>query len=156
MLLPVSYTHLDVYKRQAAARMVRQHAPGAAVIEIPHLFSPPELPAGWEAIRMRQGLGIATHEVLFGVFGYLRESKRLFAVLRAFARLRQAWPDARLLIAGPFVSSDLARAAAPLLRGPGVVRLPFLAERDFWRAALAVDACINLRYPCLLYTSRCV
>jgi glycosyltransferase involved in cell wall biosynthesis len=142
-----------VVHNPAAARMVRQHAPSTAVIEIPHLFAPPELPSGWEAIRMRQSLGVSTHEFLFGVFGYLRESKRLFAVLRAFGRLRKAQPDSRLLIAGPFVSSDLARAAAPLLNAPGVVRLPYLAERDFWRAALAVDACINLRYPAAGETS---
>ena len=142
-----------VVHNPAAARMVREHAPNAAVIEIPHLFAPPELPPGWEAIRMRQSLGVPTHESLFGVFGYLRESKRLFAVLRAFGRLRKAQPDTRLLIAGSFVSSDLERAAAPLLTAPGVVRLPYLAERDFWRGALAVDACINLRYPAAGETS---
>jgi len=142
-----------VVHNPAAARMVRQHAPAATVIEIPHLFAPPELPAAWEAIRMRQSLGVPTHAFLFGVFGYLRESKRLFAVLRTFNRLRQVGPDARLLIAGPFVSSDLARAAAPLLTGPGIARLPYLGERDFWRTALAVDACINLRYPAAGETS---
>ena len=146
-----------VVHNPAAARMVREHAPGAAVVEIPHLFAPPELPSGWEAIRMRQSLGVPAHEFLFGVFGYLRESKRLFAVLRAFHRLRQARPhactNARLLVAGPFVSSDLERAAGPLLTAPGIVRLPYLAERDFWRAALAVDACINLRYPAAGETS---
>jgi glycosyltransferase involved in cell wall biosynthesis len=142
-----------VVHNPAAARMVREHAPGAAVVEIPHLFAAPDLPAGWEVIRMRQSLGVSTHEFLFGVFGYLRESKRLFAVLRVFDRLRQTRPDARLLIAGPFVSSDLARAAAPLLRAPGIVRLPYLPERDFWRAALAADACINLRYPAAGETS---
>jgi glycosyltransferase involved in cell wall biosynthesis len=142
-----------VVHNPAAARMVRGRAPGAAVIEIPHLFAPPDLPPDWEAIRMRQSLGVATHEFLFGVFGYLRESKRLFAVLRAFGRLRQTRPDAHLLVAGPFVSSDLARAAAPLLKAPGIVRLPYLAERDFWRAAMAVDACINLRYPAAGETS---
>ena len=142
-----------VVHNPAAARMVRQHAPGAAVIEIPHLFAPPELPPAWDVVRMRQSLGVPTHAFLFGVFGYLRESKRLFAALRAFNRLRQALPQARLLIAGPFASSDLARAVVPLLRGPGIVRLPYLAERDFWRAALAVDACINLRYPAAGETS---
>ena len=142
-----------VVHNPAAARMVRQHAPGADVIEIPHLFAPPVLPPASEVIRMRQTLGVATHEFLFGVFGYLREAKRLFAVLRAFARLRQTHSDARLLVAGPFVSSDLSRAAAPLLRGSGILRLPYLAERDFWRAALAVDACINLRYPAAGETS---
>jgi glycosyltransferase involved in cell wall biosynthesis len=142
-----------VVHNPAAARMVREHSPGAAVIEVPHLFAPPELPAGWETIRMRQSLGVPTNGFLFGVFGYLRESKRLFVVLRAFARLRQARQDAWLLVAGPFVSSDLARAAAPLLRAPGIVRLPYVEERDFWRAALAVDAGINLRYPAAGETS---
>ena len=34
-----------------------------------------------------------------------------------------------------------------MLAQAGVVRLPHLSERDFWMAAQAVDACINLRYP---------
>ena len=142
-----------VVHNPAAARMVRAHSPGAAVVEIPHLFVPPELPAEWEVIRMRLHLGVPVRGCLFGVFGYLRESKRLFAVLRAFGRLRQVRPDARLLVAGAFVSSDLARAVGPLLRGPGIVHLPYLPERDFWRAALAVDACINLRSPAAGETS---
>ncbi len=62
-------------------------------------------------------------------------------------------PDTRLLVAGPFVSSDLARATAPLLAAPGILRLPYLAEPQFWRAALAVDAAINLRYPAAGETS---
>jgi len=137
----------------AAARMVRRHAPGAVVVEIPHLFSAPPHPPQWDVVRMRRSLGVPTHAFLFGVFGYLRESKRLLAVLRAFGRLRQTNPHAHLLIAGPFVSSDLARAAVPLLAAPGIVRLPYLAEPDFWRAALAVDACVNLRYPAAGETS---
>ena len=52
-----------------------------------------------------------------------------------------------LLLAGQFVSTDLERAVAPMLRSPGVLRLPYLAEREFWMAASALDACINLRYP---------
>jgi glycosyltransferase involved in cell wall biosynthesis len=142
-----------VVHNPAAARLVKAHAPAAAVIEIPHLFAAPALPSGWEVIRLRHNWGVPPGACLFGVFGYLRESKRLFGVLRAFARLRQARPDAWLLIAGSFVSRDLERAVAPLLTAPGIVRLPYLAERDFWRAALAVDACINLRYPAAGETS---
>ncbi len=142
-----------VVHNPAAARMVREHAPGAAVVEIPHLFAAPELPPDWEVERLRRRLDVPPGGFLFGVFGYLRESKRLFAVLRAFARLRPARPDARLLIAGAFVSPDLERVAAPLLQAPGIVRLPYLRERDFWRAARAVDACINLRYPAAGETS---
>jgi glycosyltransferase involved in cell wall biosynthesis len=136
-----------VVHNPAAARMVREHARGVTIVEIPHLFTAPEMPAGWEGPRFRQRLGVPPAASVFGVFGYLRESKRLFSILRAFAALRRDCPRAVLLIAGLFVSSDLARALAPLLTRPGILRLPYLSERDFWRAAVAVDACINLRYP---------
>jgi hypothetical protein len=69
------------------------------------------------------------------------------AVLEAFTAVRSQVPRASLLIAGQFVSTDLERAVAPMLGAPGVLRLPFLPEREFWLAARAVDACINLRYP---------
>jgi hypothetical protein len=36
---------------------------------------------------------------------------------------------------------------------PGVVRVPHLSESDFWHAASAIDACINLRYPAAGETS---
>jgi len=142
-----------VVHNPAAARLVRQHAPAARVVEIPHLFAAIDLPPMWEVARLRQGFGVRMSAALFGVFGYLRESKRLLATLRAFARLRTLRPGAALLVAGPFVSSDLERAAGPLLRELGVIRLPYLPERGFWRAALAVDACINLRWPAAGETS---
>ena len=58
-----------------------------------------------------------------------------------------------VLVAGQFVSTDLERAVSPLLSMPGVFRLPYLQERDFWLAAQAADACINLRYPATGETS---
>ncbi|MBS1856014.1 MAG: glycosyltransferase [Acidobacteria bacterium] len=135
-----------VVHNPAAARAVREHAPDATVREIPHLFAAPDLPSEAEALRYRDSLGLSGAFV-FAVFGYLRESKRLFSVLAAFEALRREFPRAALLIAGEFVSSDLERAIAPLLAAPGIVRLPFLSERDFWLAARMTDACINLRYP---------
>jgi glycosyltransferase involved in cell wall biosynthesis len=140
-----------VVHNRAAARMVREHVAGARVEEIPHLFAPPALPAESDAMRWRQRLGIGPEQFLFGVFGYLRESKRLMAMLEAFQEVRT--PRMALLVAGEFVSTDLERAAEPLLRGPGVLRLPHLPEREFWTAASAVDACINLRYPAAGETS---
>jgi glycosyltransferase involved in cell wall biosynthesis len=142
-----------VVHNPAAARMVHEHAPGARVIEIPHLFAPPAWPAEWESVRLRESLGSRLSAPLFGVFGYLRESKRLFAILCAFTALRRELPGARLLVAGAFVSSDLERAIAPVLQGQGIPRLPYLTEREFWRAAMAVDACINLRAPAAGETS---
>jgi glycosyltransferase involved in cell wall biosynthesis len=137
-----------------AARVAAQHAKNVRVVEIPHLFAlPPGAASGAEAIRWRQRHGVAPADFLFGVFGYLRESKRLMTVLEAFAAIRRELPKTQLLVAGAFVSSDLERAAAPLLTAPGIVRLPHLEEREFWLAAAAVDACINLRYPAAGETS---
>jgi glycosyltransferase involved in cell wall biosynthesis len=131
-----------------AAALVQEHVRGATVHEIPHLFAlPADLPSQSEVIRWRAGLGISPRTFLVGVFGHLRESKRLLALLRAFQRARGA-ADIMLLVAGDFVSPDLARAAEPLLRNDaGIVRIGYLDEHDFWLCASAVDACINLRYP---------
>jgi glycosyltransferase involved in cell wall biosynthesis len=142
-----------VVHNPAAARMVRQHNPASPVVEIPHLFQPPELPAESQVARFRQQLGVPPGAFLFGVFGYLRESKRLQPVLDSFAQLRREAPQAALLVAGKFVGADLERAVSSLLRQDGVFRLPFLSESDFWLAASAVDACLNLRDPAAGETS---
>ena len=137
-----------VVHNPAAADAVKRHAAVPCVVEIPHLFQePPKRPSAAEIERYRQRLGIAPAAFVFGVFGYLRESKRLLSVLEAFEQVRRERPQATLLVAGQFVSSDLERAVQPLLASPGVVRLPFLEEHEFWMAADAVDACINLRDP---------
>ena len=131
----------------AAARTVTAHAPHTPVVEIPHHFCPPEQPAEAAVARYRESLGFGAGNFVVGVFGYLRESKRLAAVLDVFGKLRRERPQTALLIAGAFVSPDLERALGPLLAQPGIVYRPHLSEREFWLAAGAVDACINLRYP---------
>ena len=142
-----------VVHNPAAARIVREHAPQARVIEIPHLFLPPSLPPAADVLRFRQSLGLSTNTFVFGVFGYLRESKRIMNVVRAFNEVHRALPHTALVIAGDFVSSDLARAVHPFLARPGILRVGYLPEREFWIAASAVDACINLRYPAAGETS---
>jgi glycosyltransferase involved in cell wall biosynthesis len=124
-----------------------QKAP-RAIVEIPHFFQAPSpRPTESQAERYRQRLGVEPGAYLFGVFGYLRESKRLSVALETFARLRRELPGVALLVAGGFVSTDLERALRPLLDAPGVIRRPRLTDREFWLAAATVDACINLRYP---------
>lgn len=137
-----------------AARMVREHVPSAVVHEIPMLFEPPEeSPSATDVLRLRGSMGIAPRTFLFGVFGHLRESKRLAEVLRAFERVRRCHPMS-LLVAGEFGSSDLARAVAPFLRPDhGVYRVGFTEEREFALYTAASDACINLRYPAAGETS---
>jgi glycosyltransferase involved in cell wall biosynthesis len=141
-----------VVHNPGAAAIVKKHVPGAIIHEIPHLLETPPMPPGYEIIRLRLELGIGGQTFLFGVFGHLRESKRLTTVLRAFQRARTG-ADIALLVAGEFASSDLARSLEPILHAPGIVRVGYVPETDFWRQAAAVDACINLRYPAAGETS---
>ena len=136
----------------AAAKMVKDHAPAADVFEIPHFFEAREPAPASGVERLRARLGLLPGTFLFGIFGHLRESKRIAAALRAFERVRRERPMA-LLIAGEFASSDLARSLAPALHQDGVIRTGYLPEPDFWLHAAAVDACINLRYPAAGETS---
>ena len=142
-----------VVHNPAAARIATAHAAGARVLEIPHLFTPPELPGPAAVERLRQELELEPGAFLFGVFGHLRESKRLGSVLAAFERVQRQNSNVALLIAGGFVSRDLARAMEHLLRRPGIRRIGFTPEIFFWQYAAAVDACINLRYPAAGETS---
>jgi glycosyltransferase involved in cell wall biosynthesis len=136
-----------VVHNPAAARIVREHAPGARIVEIPHLFAPCPPPSGEEVRAWRAARGIAVDTFLFGVFGHLRESKRLPGILRAFEGVRAAGANAALLVAGDFVSADLEAALAPALAAPGVLRAPYAPESEFRKLAAAVDAGISLRYP---------
>lgn len=135
-----------------AAQMVRQHAPSANVCELPFLFDPPALPQQYSIERLRTSMGIPQSTLLCGVFGHLRESKRLLPILRAYAKARSQ-SDLALLIAGEFSSSDLARAAQPSLNAPGIFRFEYTPQAKFWQLAMMVDLCINLRYPAAGETS---
>ena len=143
----VAASRAVIVHNAGAAGMVREHLPEARIFTIPHLFEPPAEIDPLAPMEFRRARGIAVDGCLFGVFGFLRESKRLLNVLEAFAQLRAALPTAALLVAGEFVSNDLERACAPLLAGPGLHRLPYLSERDFQVAASAIDVCVNLRAP---------
>ena len=138
----VGKSHGVIVHNPGAGRAVEEHG-GRRVMELPHLFEAPGEPFGVVELRQRWGLG--PDAFLFGVFGHLRQSKRLATSLRVFERLRRRDHRLWLLVAGQFVSPDLERALP--LDGPGIIRIPYLAENDFWRHAYAVDACINLRYP---------
>ncbi len=151
----VTASRTIVVHNPAAAGIVRAHHPEARVVEIPHLFvPPPALPAPVDTLRFRAQLGLGPRTLLAGVFGHLRESKRLCAILRTMDRLWKSGADVKLLVQGAFASSDLERAMTPLLENnPRILRTGRLSEPDFWRWAAAADVCINLRFPAAAETS---
>ena len=131
----------------AASRMVREHAPDTPVFEIPHLYAATDPPGPAAVRRLRARWGVRPAAAVFGVFGYLRETKRLSRILRAFRIVRREAPEARLLVAGRFASADLERFLADAWREPWVIRAGYLSRPDFALHAAAVDVCVNLRYP---------
>ncbi len=145
--------------RRAVERQlaVIAHNPGAAAIArehgardvriVPHFFEPAERPDAGTTERFRQRIGVEPGTRLFGIFGYLRETKRVLPCLGVFRRLHAVMPNTALVIAGEVVSGDLRRMLANLGDQPGVQRLGHLSDRDFQIAAEAVDCCVNLRYP---------
>jgi len=140
-----------VVHNPGAAAVVGLHCPGARVFEIPHLYCAPAATIGVGQLKDR--LGLRPNQFLFGIFGYLRESKRLMPVLRAFRLVRRAQPDAALLIAGSFASADLERAAEPLLASPGVIYTGSTPQNEFDSLISLVKVCINLRHPAAGETS---
>lgn len=137
-----------------AARIARAHAPASMRIHvIPHVFEPAADPDHAEVAKFRAGLGVGPGTTLFGIFGYLRETKRVLPCLRAFRRLHAARPDTALLLAGDAVSGDLRRLLATEALHPHIHRLGHLSERDLLLAASATDCCLNLRYPAAGETS---
>ena len=133
-----------------AAAVVRAHAPDSLIFEIPHLYAPPPLP-GYEVERLRQKLTGGTLSLICGVFGFLRESKRLNAILRVFHDFRDA--GLRLLVAGEIGSVDLARSLETELASPRIIRRGYMSDTDFWRYASAIDVGINPRFPAAGETS---
>ena len=111
----VTASRAIIVHNPAAAAAVHRHNPEVCVIEIPHLFLPPQLPDGVEVLRFRDRLGLGPRTLLAGVFGHLRESKRVSSILRAMDRVWKSGADIKLLVQGAFASSDLERAVAPLI-----------------------------------------
>ena len=150
----VTASQAVIVHNPAAERVVRQHNPDATVIEIPHLFAPPAVPDSVETLRFRERLGLGPRTLLVGVFGHLRESKRLSAILRAMDLAWERGADATLLVQGDFASSDLERALAPRFANhPRILRTGYLPDSEFWRWASATDVCLNLRFPSAAETS---
>jgi glycosyltransferase involved in cell wall biosynthesis len=158
------YFQFPMLRRIAgSARAVIVHNPGAAAMArdhgavkvhvIPHFFEPGEPVDALDTARFRERIGVPPATTLFGLFGYLREPKRVLPTIKAFKKLHAARPATALLLAGEAVSGDLDRLLSFEAVHPGIRRLGHLSERAFRVAAAAVDCCVNLRYPAAGETS---
>jgi hypothetical protein len=130
--------HLVVVHNPAAERLAREH--GASRVEmVPHFIECSGGPHAEDVTRWRLVHGIGAGTCLFGVFGHLRESKRVPAIVRACA----GQPGVALLVQGEWGSSALASSVD--LRG--ALRIGAVSEAEFSLLIAAVDVGVNLRYP---------
>lgn len=147
---------LVIVHGEAARGTVLAHAPAARVALLPHLaldavaepyWRNAEAAANRDRFR-REHLQLGAGEMLIGVYGYLRESKRLTTVLAVLDRLRAQNLPVRLLVAGSFASEDYARQLLPRLRKhPGVILRGPTSPAEFRSLLEAADVCVNLKYP---------
>jgi glycosyltransferase involved in cell wall biosynthesis len=127
------------------ARSALAQAPPITII--PHLYIEASAADPVAGFAFREKVGIPPTATLFGIFGYLREPKRISASITAFRRLHAIRPNTALLLAGQTVSRDLERLLAIEAAHSSIRRVQHLNDRDFSAALSAVDCCINLRYP---------
>ena len=131
-----------------AAAIVREAAKSTAPIQvIPHFCEIADPPDPSDTSVFRRELGIGHGVTLFGIFGYLREPKRVVQCVETFKKLHLVKSKTALLLAGEVVSNDLARLLASEPAHPAIFRTGHLADEEFRTAGAAVDCCLNLRYP---------
>jgi hypothetical protein len=125
---------LVIVHNPGAGRMAREH--GAERVEmLPHFIESGQSPRLAEVLDWRASVGVEEGTCLFGVFGHLRESKRIPAIVRAMA----PQTGVALLVQGEWGS--------PVVEPAGVIRVGAVDEGRFRLLIEAVDVGINLRYP---------
>ncbi|HSS79008.1 MAG TPA: glycosyltransferase family 4 protein [Thermoanaerobaculia bacterium] len=124
--------------------------PLARIATVPHHLSLKfpgggELAGGPEAARA--ALGIDAGDFVVATYGFMTPAKRPAVLLRAFARLRQQIPRARLLIVGEVSRHfDFERIFTAELR-QGVTITGRLDLDRFLLYMQACDVAVNLRHP---------
>ena len=96
----------------------------------------------------RQRLGLDFSAPLIGIFGFLKPYKRVAESLRAFRRLVQVEPRAKLILVGePHPELPLTSLIQALGLSASVRVLGFTPIEDFNGYIAACDIVLNLRYP---------
>jgi glycosyltransferase involved in cell wall biosynthesis len=92
---------------------------------------------------------------VIGCFGNLTTTKRVPQLVAAFARLRDEFPNALLLLVGRATSGVALEPELDRHRVPheSVVRLDYVDEARLWALMSAADVSVNLRWPTMGETS---
>ncbi len=102
----------------------------------------------------RKQLGIQQPEKLIGVFGHLKPYKRIEETLRAFRRLVQDIPSAKLILVGePHAELPVESMVQTMGLASNVRIIGYAPIDEFMSQMEACDIIVNLRYPTVGETS---
>jgi glycosyltransferase involved in cell wall biosynthesis len=91
---------------------------------------------------------------LIGSFGHVNPAKRIPQLLRAFARLRERRPQAKLVLAGEVAPGfELEQRVEELGLSDAVVSEGYVDDRRLWALMAACDVIVSLRAPTMGETS---
>jgi glycosyltransferase involved in cell wall biosynthesis len=91
---------------------------------------------------------------VIGSFGHVNPAKRIPQLLRAFARLRERHPSAKLLLGGAVAPGfELDRRIEGLGLADAVVSEGYVDDRRLWSLMAACDVIVSLRAPTMGETS---
>jgi len=122
--------------------------PQARLAVIPHLDLMPPDPDPPPRRHLKASLGLDPDGLLVGAFGFIAPSKRLEPVLGAFVRLREEFPQARLVCVGQVVEGYDFQTLLEKMGLEDVVWVTgYVPMETFRRYLRAVDVGVNLRYP---------
>src|SRR6185295_1685685 len=101
-----------------------------------------------DRMSYRARLGLEERAPLIGVFGFLKPYKRIAESLRAFRKLVDIVPDARMILVGEcHPELPLKSLVESLKLQPHVRHIDFAPMEDFNGYLSACDIVLNLRYP---------
>lgn len=135
-----------VVHSQYAKRFVAERCPNTPV---EHINQPVATTGSPIPSREAKGrLGFDSDDLLLASFGYVSPNKRVDVALRAFASIRESFPNLRYVLVGKVVEGYDLRSMVNELGLGDVVRVVGYVDDDTFRAYLAAtDVGINLRHP---------
>jgi glycosyltransferase involved in cell wall biosynthesis len=95
----------------------------------------------------RVALGLPEGALVVATFGFITPQKRLEVSLRAFARLRQAIPQAVYVLVGEISPHYDVRPILDSELGEGVILTGRVGLEAFLQYMVVADLAVNLRYP---------
>jgi len=131
--------------------------PRAMVRKICHHYAPPPTGQMRSPELLREVLGVAPGDFLFGSLGYITASKRIDVVLNVIAALKKAGYPVKLLLVGKLLPGcEALRSIEDLGLQNDVIVTGFVDTRTFREYLTVPDAFIALRHPSAGETSGSV